>query len=301
MVKNFDNKIFFDNEGCYLGRIPTHSNLCEDKSDNSLYFGMVDSSLEPVIKEFFNITHINEFVRDYGIFDGYGKQYRVTGYINDYKQLQIKIWSGDIKHGIRMIFDDFAQKTGAVFNDDYVIYLDFKKKKIWFEKKLIDSNPQEDKETNILNQTIQEAKDKYPSNYEEQEGYILSMLKVRNSNIQEKFKSKLMEEFDGGCAICGLKNKDFLIASHIVPYCACENTRERVDQNNGLLLCVIHDALFDKGMINFNEKGEIIISSKIIGDSNLLKEFNIDRKTRLNKKYLNGNRIDYLKKHNFVK
>ena len=36
---------------------------------------------------------------------------------------------------------------------------------------------------------------------------------------------------------------------------------EKLDIDNGLLLCALHDGLFDKGLITFSSTGRIIISS----------------------------------------
>ena len=54
-----------------------------------------------------------------------------------------------------------------------------------------------------------------------------------------------------------LSNKDFLIASHIKPWSKCKSN-QKLDVNNGLLLCPNHDRLFDEGWISFDEIGKII-------------------------------------------
>ena len=52
-----------------------------------------------------------------------------------------------------------------------------------------------------------------------------------------------------------------LIASHIKKWADCTNNAERLDENNGLLLCAHHDALFDKHLITFDEtSGNLIVS-----------------------------------------
>lgn len=53
-----------------------------------------------------------------------------------------------------------------------------------------------------------------------------------------------------------------MIASHIKPWRACEAV-EKLDPDNGLLLCPNHDRLFDLGYISFDDDGKIIISDKI--------------------------------------
>ena len=80
---------------------------------------------------------------------------------------------------------------------------------------------------------------------------------------QGGFRDQLLIR-DKRCVICGLEQKALLVASHIKPWSSCENGTERWDVNNGLCLCSLHDALFDKGFITFDEKtGEVIYSARL--------------------------------------
>ncbi|MFD1781630.1 HNH endonuclease [Fredinandcohnia salidurans] len=68
--------------------------------------------------------------------------------------------------------------------------------------------------------------------------------------------------------------------------------QERLDVDNGLLLCPNHDALFDKGFISFDENGRIIIS-KILDDT--LKVFlNINNSLQIT---MNESQVHYMKWH----
>lgn len=62
--------------------------------------------------------------------------------------------------------------------------------------------------------------------------------------------------------VCGLRNERLLIASHIKSW-AMSSSHERLDSRNGLLLCALHDKLFDSGLISFDDNGEIILSDAI--------------------------------------
>ncbi|QHE63102.1 HNH endonuclease [Rossellomorea vietnamensis] len=75
---------------------------------------------------------------------------------------------------------------------------------------------------------------------------------------QSIFKKSLLD-LEPKCKLCGVSDTRFLIASHIKPW-SQSNNQERLDANNGLLLCPNHDSLFDKGYISFDKKGKIIIS-----------------------------------------
>ncbi len=61
---------------------------------------------------------------------------------------------------------------------------------------------------------------------------------------QGGFMQKLIIKY-GKCRVCGMDDEKLLIASHIKPW-AISNDKEKLDDNNGLLLCPNHDALFDK-------------------------------------------------------
>lgn len=79
----------------------------------------------------------------------------------------------------------------------------------------------------------------------------------------------MLQERDSKCALCGVTHPAFLIASHIKPWSDSTN-QERLDVDNGLLLCPNHDALFDKGLITFNQDGSIIISPSLDKSSRVL-------------------------------
>jgi hypothetical protein len=75
---------------------------------------------------------------------------------------------------------------------------------------------------------------------------------------QSVFKKALLSKAKK-CGLCGVSDERFLIASHIKPWSHSSN-QERLDVDNGLLLCPNHDSLFDKGYISFDEEGTILMS-----------------------------------------
>ena len=75
---------------------------------------------------------------------------------------------------------------------------------------------------------------------------------------QTNFRAKLLKR-ESRCQLCHLSWEPLLIASHIIPWAVADEAQKN-DVNNGLLLCINHDALFDKGYISFDENGKIIIS-----------------------------------------
>lgn len=71
---------------------------------------------------------------------------------------------------------------------------------------------------------------------------------------QELFRSVLMDYWAGQCAVTGVDLPEVLRASHAKPW-KCADDRERLDVHNGLLLAAHLDALFDRGLLTFDEVG----------------------------------------------
>lgn len=81
------------------------------------------------------------------------------------------------------------------------------------------------------------------------------------------------------CNLCDISTTSVLRASHIKEW--SESSREeRIDANNGLLLCANHDALFDHHLISFEpDSGDICISSSI--DDEQRKALNLSESARI--------------------
>ena len=98
---------------------------------------------------------------------------------------------------------------------------------------------------------------------------------IRNPEITETEKQQLVKARIGqgqfrdqllsywlSCCLTGCELQGVLRASHIKPWRTSSNA-ERLDLYNGLLLSPNMDALFDKGLISFEDTGEIMISSQL--------------------------------------
>lgn len=99
------------------------------------------------------------------------------------------------------------------------------------------------------------------------------------------------------CRICGLQDEKFLIASHIKPW-SVSNEKERLDENNILLLCPAHDAAFDKGYISFDEDGKLLISTQLTMETRALLNLREGQKINLredNKEYMRWHRENIFK------
>lgn len=113
---------------------------------------------------------------------------------------------------------------------------------------------------------------------------------------QSDFKRKLLEK-ECKCLLCGVTDKNFLIASHIKPWYQSSN-EERLDLDNGFLLCPNHDALFDKGFITFDNFGNIIISDLLNDQTKMFLNVKDTMKIDVNEenhKYLEWHRLHVYK------
>ncbi|WP_338400186.1 HNH endonuclease [Bacillus thuringiensis] len=114
---------------------------------------------------------------------------------------------------------------------------------------------------------------------------------VNKSRIgHSTFKNALLA-VEKKCRLCGLSDERFLVASHFKPW-SQSNHKERLDVNNGLLLCPNHDSLFDKGYISFDDDGAILISNSLDETSRIF--LNISDKLRIQ---MNEIQLFYMKWH----
>ena len=88
---------------------------------------------------------------------------------------------------------------------------------------------------------------------------ILRNIKVRVG--QSKLKKRLLENYQNKCAFCNITSTNLLIASHIKQWSE-SNSNEKADPTNSILLCNLHDGLFDKGHISLSEDFNIIYNDK---------------------------------------
>jgi hypothetical protein len=87
------------------------------------------------------------------------------------------------------------------------------------------------------------------SNFTFQRLFALQEIRGR---IQVAFRTSLMKVYKQSCAVCGLSFEEALEAAHIIPYSVATN-HQRLDLQNGILLCAVHHKLFDKGLITIDQ------------------------------------------------
>ncbi len=79
---------------------------------------------------------------------------------------------------------------------------------------------------------------------------------------QGAYRKSIIHRWEYKCAVTGFEKPEILVASHIHPW-RDANDDERLDVNNGILLSPVYDALFDRHLITFDEKGRIKLSDLI--------------------------------------
>jgi predicted restriction endonuclease len=85
------------------------------------------------------------------------------------------------------------------------------------------------------------------------------MLTVRLG--QAFFREVVLASYSSRCCICDLPDGRLLVASHIIPWAKREDLR--VNPQNGLCLCALHDRAFDRGLISVDLKMTLILSPQL--------------------------------------
>ena len=110
---------------------------------------------------------------------------------------------------------------------------------------------------------------------------------VRQRVNQGIFRDRLLEN-NNKCVLCNVDDEHLLIASHIKPWSESE-PGEKLDPDNGFLMCPNHDKLFDGGYISFDDEGKIMISPELSDVNRMFMNVNVNMKIDLsegNKRYL---------------
>ena len=120
---------------------------------------------------------------------------------------------------------------------------------------------------------------------------IYRMVKQRIG--QDTFREALMDYWAGACAVTGIVLPEILRASHAKPWADCVSDEERLDVFNGFLLCANLDALFDRGLITFDDAGYLVCASLLSPDQR--RRLNLHENLKL--RWLTSSHLPYLAWH----
>jgi hypothetical protein len=112
---------------------------------------------------------------------------------------------------------------------------------------------------------------------------------------QGAYRKRIIHRWEYKCAVTNFNKLDILIASHIVPWSQSNDT-ERLDVHNGILLSPTFDALFDKHLITFDNKGKIILSNNI--EHAAYQKIGVTGKEQIHD--LSHYNLSYLERHNQI-
>ena len=86
-----------------------------------------------------------------------------------------------------------------------------------------------------------------------------AMVQVRVN--QARFRKAVLASYNATCCISGLRHEKLVIASHIVPW--SQDTKNRLNPQNGLCLSALHDRAYDQGLITVMPDFTVRVSAKL--------------------------------------
>lgn len=113
---------------------------------------------------------------------------------------------------------------------------------------------------------------------------------------QSELRKLTLENYEHTCAFCNISTSELLFTGHIKQW-SQSSSKEKTDIHNAILLCPLHDLLFEHGFISLSDNYDVLFKDKIY-----LKNQDIETNLTFNipnypphKKYLEHHR-DY---HNY--
>ena len=89
---------------------------------------------------------------------------------------------------------------------------------------------------------------------------------------QNYFRNAVLSAYESRCCMTGVSVPEFLIASHIKPWKASNDKKEKANPRNGLCLNALHDKAFDLGFITVDKETLCIIVATVLKNYSKLDE-----------------------------
>jgi hypothetical protein len=99
---------------------------------------------------------------------------------------------------------------------------------------------------------------------------LTATVKTRGS-AQKAFADAVKANYGYRCAITGIATRNFLVASHIVPWSKDQSIR--LDPSNGICLSLLVDRAFEKGYLIIEDDHTIRIDWDRVGDDHVLRSW----------------------------
>jgi len=125
---------------------------------------------------------------------------------------------------------------------------------------VVQDDPQSKKFVIALDESLRFFAD--PSNLSESERRYADRV-VRSRLHQPAFRARVMHAYSSSCAVCSLKHPDLLDAAHIL-----SDLHERgfARVSNGLALCKIHHAAYDRDLLGISPDYEVRINDDLLNE-----------------------------------
>ena len=120
------------------------------------------------------------------------------------------------------------------------------------------------------------------------------VLDVRAARFGRGLFRRRVLEHERTCRLSGVHDHSVLICRHIKPWRHSDDS-ERLDGENGLLLCPNADFLFSRGLISFEENGNFLVAPAVRED--LLLRLNLDPATHPNVGSFTERQAEFLRFH----
>lgn len=82
---------------------------------------------------------------------------------------------------------------------------------------------------------------------------------IKARQRQYKLRKVLLHNYESKCAMCNITDPKLLITSHIKTW-SKSSAEERVNPSNSILLCRLHDGLFEHGFISLTDDYNVLYS-----------------------------------------
>lgn len=110
-----------------------------------------------------------------------------------------------------------------------------------------------------------------------------------------KFSKDVKTNYEYTCAICGITEIEFLVAGHISSW--AEDHENRLNPQNGICLCSLHDKAFEHGYIGLSDEFRVIVNPKVNRQSSLYSNLKNYENKPIRRPQTGQPDINFLKKH----